>query len=114
MWWRSSSPALRGAVPRLHERELRDISDRKTFFQDMATMKPEGWEPGKRRRHRYGESDGRRIVIKAVNYRGVRNTLLGGFRAPAFPGRRWRRLHTITAGPTDSASLEHPGCESRR
>ena len=34
---------------------FRDIPDRKTFFEEIATMKPEDWTAGHGRRHRYRE-----------------------------------------------------------
>ena len=53
-------------------------------------------------------ADGRRIVIKAVNYRPQRNTLLVRLQGTGVPEKANASLHTITAGLTDSASLEHP------
>jgi alpha-L-arabinofuranosidase len=53
-------------------------------------------------------ADGRRIVIKAVNYRAERNTLLVRLQGAAAPEKAVATLHTITARPTDVASLAHP------
>jgi alpha-L-arabinofuranosidase len=85
-----------------------DIRDRKSFFQEIATMKPEGWEPGAVDAIATASADGRRIVIKAVNYRAERNTLLVRLQGAAAPEKAVATLHTITARPTDVASLEHP------
>jgi alpha-L-arabinofuranosidase len=86
---------------------FRDIPDRKTFFQDIATVKPEDWRPGVDA-IATGSADGRRIVIKAVNYRAERNTLLVRLQGAGAPGKAVARLHTLAAGLTDSASLQHP------
>lgn len=87
---------------------FRDIADRKTFFEQIATMKPEDWTPGTIDAIATGSADGRRIVIKAVNYAGERNTLLVRLQGAKIPQTAVARLHTIKAGPKDSASLEHP------
>ena len=49
-------------------------------------MKPEDWQPGTVDAIATGSADGRRIVIKAVNYEAERNTLL-----VRLPGRRRSR-----------------------
>jgi alpha-L-arabinofuranosidase len=87
---------------------FRDIRDRKSFFQEIATMKQEGWEPGAVDAIATASADGRRIVIKAVNYRGERNTLLVRLQGAGAPSRAAAQLHTITAPLTAVASLEHP------
>src|SRR5947199_3616603 len=55
---------------------FRDAPDRGAFFNEIATMKPEGWQPGTVEAIATGSADGRRIVIKAVNYEARRNALL--------------------------------------
>jgi alpha-N-arabinofuranosidase len=55
-----------------------------------------------------GSTDGRRIVIKAVNYGAERNSLLVRLQGNSIPDKAIVKLHTITAGLTDSASLERP------
>ena len=55
---------------------FRDIPKRKEFFDEIATMKPGGWRPGSVDAIATRSADGRRIVIKAVNYEGQRSTLL--------------------------------------
>ena len=59
---------------------FRDISDRATFFSDISQMKPEGWQPGTIDAIATASADGRRIVVKAVNYAGQREHAA---RAPA-------------------------------
>ena len=71
-------------------------------------MKPEDWQPGTVDAIATGSADGRRIVIKAVNYEAGRNTLLVRLQGAGVPEKAVARLHTLSAGPLDSASLEHP------
>ena len=71
-------------------------------------MKPEEWLPGSIDAIATSSADGRRIVIKAVNYRAERNTLLVRLQGSRAPEKASATLHTVTAGLRDSASLEHP------
>jgi alpha-N-arabinofuranosidase len=87
---------------------FRDIPNRATFFKEIATMRPEGWIPGVVDAIATASADGRRIVIKAVNYAAERNTLLVRLQGAGVPEKAIASLHTLTAGLTDSASLEHP------
>lgn len=87
---------------------FRDIGDRKSFFDKISSMKPEAWQPGAVDAIATASADGRRIVIKAVNYQAQANTLLVRLQGAAVPEKASATLHTITAGLTDSASLEQP------
>jgi len=87
---------------------VRDAADRKAFFQEIATMKPEEWQQGTVEAIVTASADGRRIVIKAVNYEGRRNTLLARLQGARAPEKAMARLHTITAELTEKASLERP------
>jgi alpha-L-arabinofuranosidase len=87
---------------------FRDIPARKTFFDEIATMKPEAWRPGTVDAVATASGDGRRIVIKAVNYAATPNTLLVRLEGSWVPARAEATLHTITAGLKDAASLERP------
>ena len=71
-------------------------------------MKPEDWVPGSVDAIATASTDGRRIVIKAVNYEGKRNTLLVQFQGARAFEKAAATLHTISAGLTATASLEHP------
>jgi alpha-L-arabinofuranosidase len=86
----------------------RDISDRKRLFDQISTMRPDDWLPGAIDAIATSSIDGRRIVIKAVNYRAERNTLLVRLQGAGAPAQAVATLHTISAGMTDSASLDHP------
>ncbi|MEP6756523.1 MAG: alpha-N-arabinofuranosidase [Chthonomonadales bacterium] len=85
-----------------------DVPDRKLLFDKISTFIPTGWEPGAIDAIATASADGRRIVVKAVNYRGERNTLLVRLQGHGIPAKATAQLHTITAGLMDSASLAHP------
>jgi alpha-N-arabinofuranosidase len=87
---------------------FRDVRDRTSFFNQISTMKPEGWQPGAMDAIATASADGRRIVIKAVNYQAHRNTLLVQLQGAGVPEKAVATLHTITAGLMDSASLDNP------
>ena len=53
-------------------------------------------------------ADGRRIVIKAVNYSAQQSALLVRLLGSSIPNKAVATLHTISAALTASASLEHP------
>ena len=59
-------------------------------------MKPEDWRPGTVDAIATRSADGRRIVIKAVNYEGQRNTLLVRLQGEGVPAKAVATLHTIT------------------
>jgi alpha-N-arabinofuranosidase len=87
---------------------FRDIPDRRLFFDEIATMKPENWEQGTVDAIATASAGGRRIVIKAVNYSGVRNTLLARLQGAGVPAKAVAMLYTVSAGLKDAASIEHP------
>jgi len=87
---------------------FRDVPDRGRLFDKISTLIPEQWEPGSVDAIATTSADGRRIVIKAVNYRPERNVLLVRLQGEGIPEKAAATLHTITAGLADSASLEHP------
>jgi alpha-N-arabinofuranosidase len=86
----------------------RDIPDREVFFRQISTMIPQGWTPGTVDAIVTASADGRRIVIKAVNYGAQRNTLLVRFQGGNVPEKAQARLYALSSGLMDSASLEHP------
>jgi len=87
---------------------FRDLANRKSFFAEISTMKPEGWTPGTLDAIATASADGRRIVIKAVNYTAGANTLLVQLTGARAPERAVARLHTLAAPPEAKASLERP------
>ncbi|MEO8592430.1 MAG: alpha-N-arabinofuranosidase [Candidatus Solibacter sp.] len=86
----------------------RDLPDRKPFFDQISTMKPEDWTQGTIDAIATKSADGRRIVIKAVNYAAGPNTLLVRLEGASAPQKAVAKLHTITASATDKATLEQP------
>ena len=87
---------------------FRDIDNRATFFSDISQMKPERWQPGTVDAIATATGDGRRIVVKAVNYQGSANTLLVHLQGSRLPANATVTVYTITAGLHDAASLEQP------
>lgn len=85
-----------------------DIRDRKSFFDEISTMKPEGWRPGTIDAIATASPDGRRIVIKAVNYADRSNTLLVKLIGAGVPEKAVATLHSITAALKTKPSLENP------
>ncbi len=87
---------------------VRDISDQDRFFDKISTLIPEEWTPGTVDAIATASADGRRIVIKAVNYSAQKTVLLVRLQGARVPKNAAVNLHTITAGLTEEASLEHP------
>jgi alpha-N-arabinofuranosidase len=85
-----------------------DVADRKILFDKISTVIPAEWLPGSVDAIATASADGRRIVIKAVNYQAQRNTLLVRLQGAGVPEKAISTLQTITAGLNDSASLDHP------
>ena len=71
-------------------------------------VKPEDWRPGTFDAIAAGSADGKRIVIKAVNYEGNRNTLLARLQGSAVPANAEVVIYTVMAGLMDAPSLENP------
>ena len=86
----------------------RDIQKRSTFFDDIPQMKPEDWTPGTIDAIATKSEDGKRVVIKAVNYAGVSNTLLVRLQGASVAGNASVKTYTVKAALNDSASLQHP------
>jgi alpha-N-arabinofuranosidase len=87
---------------------FRDIPKRSDFFDDISQMKPEAWTPGTLDAIATGAADGRRIIIKAVNYAGSANTVLTRLQGKQVPANATVTITTITANPQDQNSLAEP------
>jgi len=87
---------------------FRDIGNRASFFADISQMKPEGWQPGTVDAIATASADGRRIVVKAVNYSGTANALLIHLQGSRVPAAATVTVYTVTAGLHDAASLDQP------
>jgi alpha-N-arabinofuranosidase len=87
---------------------FRDIPNRSVFFDDISQMKPQAWKPGTIDAIATESTDGKRIVIKAVNYEGRRNTLLARLRGATAPVNAKAQIYTLRAGLMDEPSMEQP------
>ena len=87
---------------------FRDITNRNAFFDDISQMKPQAWTPGTVDAIATSSADGRRIVIKAVNYAGQQITLLAHLRGTAAPANATMKIYTLRAGLTDEPSMAQP------
>ena len=85
-----------------------DLPDRKLFFDKISTQIPSAWQPGSVDAIATASEDGRRIVIKAVNYRAERNTLLIRLQGKNVPEKASVQAHVISGELTQTASMEHP------
>lgn len=87
---------------------FQDVSDREILFDKISTAIPTRWLPASVDAIATGSSDGSRLIIKAVNYRAEKNALLVRLQGASVKGKATAVLHTITAGLTTMASMEHP------
>ena len=87
---------------------FRGLPDRGSFFTEISTMKPEDWTPGTIDAIATASADGNRIVVKAVNYAGHRNTLLVRLQGSGVPETAEARVYQLSAGLEDAPSLESP------
>ncbi len=84
------------------------ITDRATFFSNISQMKPERWTPDTVDAIAAASDDGRRIVLKAVNYDAARHTLLTRVQGARAPVAANVKIWTIAAGLNDENSLAEP------
>jgi alpha-N-arabinofuranosidase len=87
---------------------VHDIPEESQFFDKISTQIPTEWQPETVDAIVTSSADGRRIVIKAVNYRPERNVLLVRLKGEMVPERATVMRHSITADPSAKASMEHP------
>lgn len=87
---------------------FKDIPNRADFFDEISQMKPEDWTPGTVDAIATGSADGRRIVIKVVNYDGNPHTLLARIQGSHAPDKATVTIHTVTAALEDENSLAEP------
>jgi alpha-N-arabinofuranosidase len=87
---------------------FRDIGNRASFFADISPMKPEAWQPGTVDAIATASADGRRVIVKAVNYSGTPNALLIHLQGSRVPSAATVMVYTVTAGLHDAASLAQP------
>ncbi|MEJ2079338.1 MAG: alpha-L-arabinofuranosidase C-terminal domain-containing protein [Acidobacteriota bacterium] len=85
-----------------------DIEKRSEFFDDISQMKPTQWKPGTVDAIATGSADGKRIVIKAVNYEPNSNVLITRLQGSGVPGNAEVRVYSVEAGLNDACSIENP------
>ena len=71
-------------------------------------MIPENWKPGTVDTIASGSEDGKRIVVKAVNYEDTGNTLLIRLQGKNLPENANVKVYSVSAGLNDMCSLEEP------
>ncbi len=80
----------------------------KNYIDDISQFKPEDWKPGTVDAIATGSADGTRIVIKAVNYEGIQNTLITRIQGSKTPENATIKMYTIQADINEKASLKEP------
>ena len=71
-------------------------------------MIPKGWTGGTVDAIATRTDDNRRIVIKAVNYKGVSNVLLVRLQGSAISSNATIKTFTLNAALDDAPSMKHP------
>jgi len=87
---------------------FRDIPRRADFFDQISQMKPEDWTPNTVDAIATGTADGRRFVVKAVNYDRIPHTLLTRFQGARAPAAATVKITSVTGAPEDENSLAVP------
>jgi alpha-L-arabinofuranosidase len=93
---------------------FKDIPRRAEFFDAISQMKPEDWTPNTVDAIATSTADGRRLIIKAVNYDGAPHTLLTRLQGSGVPANASVKLVTLTAGLAEANSLAQPDRLRRR
>lgn len=78
------------------------------LIDDISQFKAEDWRPGTVDAIASGSTDGKKIVIKAVNYEGIKNTLVTRIQGSKVPENASVKIYTIQAELNEKASLEEP------
>ena len=87
---------------------FKDIENRADFFNGISQMIPKGWTGGTIDAIATCTEDNRRIVIKAVNYKGVSNVLLVRLQGSSIPSNATIKTFTLNAALDDAPSMKHP------
>jgi alpha-L-arabinofuranosidase len=93
---------------------FKDIPRRAEFFDAISQMKAEDWTPNTVDAIATSTADGRRLIIKAVNYDGAPHTLLTRLQGSGVPANASVKLVTLTAGLAEANSLAQPDRLRRR
>ena len=87
---------------------FKDSSKHSLFFDEISQMKPGKWTPGIIDAIATTTEDRKQIVIKAVNYSGVANTLLVRLQGAAINEKATIQTIKVQAALHDAPSMEHP------
>jgi alpha-N-arabinofuranosidase len=87
---------------------FKDIPRREEFFDGVSQMKPEGWTPNTVDAIATSTADGRRLIVKAVNYDGAPHTLLTRIQGSRAPASAAVRVVSVSAGLDEANSLAEP------
>ena len=111
----ASETAFFTVYPRCHRCNLPRVSTPNREFLAEALRHPldhTEFDWGKRYegkvRDNYSTTDGRRLIIKAVNYDGAPHTLLTRLQGSGVPASATVKLVTLTAGLDEANSLAQP------
>ncbi|HYQ56438.1 MAG TPA: carbohydrate binding domain-containing protein [Draconibacterium sp.] len=80
----------------------------KNFIDGISQFKPTDWRPGTVDAIATGSADGKRIIIKTVNYEGIENTLITRIQGSKVPENATVKTYTIQADKFEKASLDEP------
>jgi alpha-N-arabinofuranosidase len=86
----------------------KDIPRRNQFFDEISQMKPEDWKQGTLDAIATGSADGKKVIIKAVNYDSFSHTLLTRLQGSKVTNNADIKIFTLKSGLTDKASIENP------
>ena len=87
---------------------VQHIPEQSQFFDEISTQIPTEWKQGTMDAIATASVDGKRVVIKAVNYSAMSNALLVRLRGQSLPQQADVQLYTIAAKQNATASVEHP------
>ena len=87
---------------------FRDATNRKQFFDNISQLNPQDWKPGSLDAIATGSADGKKLIIKAVNYENNNNTLLTRVQGSKLTDSASVKIYTLSAGLLDKASIEIP------
>lgn len=85
-----------------------DQPDRNGFFDTISQIKPLDWKGGTVDVIATASEDGKRIVIKAVNYSGDSSVLLVRLQGSQLPANASVKMYSVSAQLTASPGMEEP------
>jgi alpha-L-arabinofuranosidase len=86
-----------------------DLPDRNNFFDTISQLKPLDWKPGTVDAIATASEDGKKIIIKAVNYTSDSSILLARLQGSQLPVNASVKTYSLSAELTTSPTMEDPG-----